>query len=96
MSLEDYETKLSELEYQDRKIRGSIRQLKEEMAGFCPVEIGDEVEVNGYSYRGKIMVVEKIQYIGENYVARNTKFRCTGPILKADGTPGRKTGDHYV
>jgi len=69
-------------------------KLREDWVKYhCPINIGDIVEGNDYSFRGKKMVVEEID-ITDHMVAGvgfrvKWKWIATGPVLNKDGTPGK-------
>ena len=64
--------------------------LKEWAENECPVSIGDIVEVNdGYSYKGKKMVVTEPPFPKLSRWKGEGWFWCaTGKILKKDGSEG--------
>jgi hypothetical protein len=72
-------------------------RIKQEMVKhFCPVKIGDIVEVNsGYSYSGKKMQVDSIK-LRKNSWRGADGFEATGQVLRKDGTPGAGRGEHFV
>ena len=75
-------------------LNDAISRQKDIIASeFCPVKVGDRVEVNGYSHRGKHMVVlgVAIKYIGRNTI----RFVAHGNILKKDGFPGEQIGEWH-
>ncbi|MCP4700471.1 MAG: hypothetical protein GY862_27005 [Gammaproteobacteria bacterium] len=92
--LEILKAELAEIEKRikaEQEIRGDVMA---KLAELCPVKIGDVVEVNGWTFRGKKMLVDDVCYYTRTH--RSTTWKCSGPILKADGTPGKNRGEHGV
>ena len=68
-----------------------IRNLIANWAKESPVQPGDIVKVNGYSYRGKEMRIKEVtvkRRWGDRY-----EFYAKGPIIKADGTESLNSGE---
>jgi hypothetical protein len=83
-----------------RKIDSHIENLKRKhelrredyIKEHCPYKLGDAIKVEGYSFRGKKMVLGKIALVkGWSYGDDPApwKFVYSGYILKKDGTPGK-------
>ena len=56
-----------------------------------PLKIGDVVEVNGYSYQGKLMEVEKLGVEYDRF--EGWTWTATGKVLKKNGEPGLNRGE---
>ena len=54
---------------------------------FSPVKIGDIVEVNRYSHKGKQMQIVSVR-LTFAWNSKNGAIRATGRVLKKDGKPG--------
>ena len=68
---------------------GKMRKLKSELAVFSKHDIGDEVEVTGYSFRGKRMIITAIIIRRDHWKYRSeTTYYAIyrGTVLKKDGT----------
>ena len=93
----ELESRLAQIESVIKSYQGQAKRIKNELVQFCPVKIGDTVTVNGCSYKGQPMMVEKIICMTEKqWNHKEAKYKCTGPILKKDGTPGKNVGVCYV
>lgn len=57
----------------------------------CPVKVGDIVEINGFSHRGKSILVDRVN------VRNNWKtifaFIASGKVIKKSGEPGSQRGE---
>lgn len=62
--------------------------IRRKLAELCPVVIGEIVEANGYSHKGKKMRVDSVSYKPESW-PKETLWKCTGYVIKADGTEGK-------
>ena len=85
---------LAQLRALEQKVEDAKHELHEHMQSmdcFCPVDVGDEVACNGYSYRGKIMVVDKVVF--NRYFGNKYRFEAIGRIKKKDGSLGERTGE---
>jgi hypothetical protein len=83
-----------------RKIDKQITQLKtlhqQHRLDFikenCPHSLGDSIVVEGYSFKGKKMILGKISVIkgwSYNDDPAPYKYQYGGYLLKMDGTPGK-------
>lgn len=87
-----------------REVETAAERLKEAKARIieerCPIKIGDVVETNGYSHKGKRFRVEHI--IAKDRLTwkqdgdHEFEFRATGPIIKKNGEPGQQHGEHSI
>lgn len=74
----------------DEKIEKQKQLIIDEM---CPVKIGDIVEVNGFTFTGKQMRVDRIVLVRS---WKNTyKIKAVGKVLKKDGTVGQISAEWY-
>ena len=77
--IEDIEEEIRILSHKKAKI------IEEFISEKHPLKEGEEVIVNGYSHRGKKMIV-KTRRIKKSYP--NWKWGAEGPIIKANGEVG--------
>lgn len=83
---------LAELKGELRQVQQKIRDLEQRIIDeHVPVKTGEVVEVNGYSHRGKKMVVTRIS---PRHSHKNFEYVARGQILKADGTQGVNVGEY--
>lgn len=93
MNLEESLINLDDLENQKAEIQKQINEAKREIVKqFSPVQEEDEVTCNGYSYKGRRMVVRHVflQNLYSGY-----RFRAKGELLKADGSIGARIGEWF-
>jgi len=76
-----------------KTIEKEIAALEKKLIDNCPTKIGDKVRVTGYAYTGKSMLVDRIT-ISHNYGTSNYSF--SGPVLRADDTPGKLRGTSHL
>ena len=82
---------ISELEIELKYIEMKLHNAKCEFAAQeCPHKIGDKVVINGYSNKGKEMIVDKIL---PTKCSWQGKWRCVGYVLKKDGSKGSLIGE---
>ncbi|WP_028865280.1 hypothetical protein [Psychromonas aquimarina] len=80
--------KLNELAVEKKAIGDAIKaQHKLICDQFCPVKIGDEIEVNGHTFKGKIIVVDEIKLLKG---FSGLFFLLSGNVKKKDGDIGSK------
>ena len=78
----------------DRQIKDLYAKRRETIAAWIeaehPVKVGDVIETNGYSHKGKKMRVAK-RSIYDSF--SKWSWKANGPILKKDGTEGLIEGE---
>ena len=82
---------LHAIEQKAEDAKREVEEHKQAMVRVCPVQVGDEVACNGYSYRGKIMVVDKVVF--NRYFGNKYRFEAIGRVKKKDGSLGERTGE---
>lgn len=93
MNLEESLINLDDLENQKADIQKQINEAKQDVVKrFSPVQEGDEAICNGYSFKGKRMIVRHVflQNLFSGY-----RFRAKGELLKADGSIGARIGEWF-
>lgn len=84
---------LNKLEEEKNKAVDKFSDFKKSLAKYSPVKLGDEIEVNGWSNKGKTMVVNYIaikrEYLGDYY------FFAKGYIKRKDGSLGVQRGEWH-
>lgn len=89
---EDYK-KLLELEAAVEEARKTLDAHRRYLtARYAPVEEGDVIEVNDFSYRGKPMRVRDVSF-SSRYGGRS--FRAVGGLINKDGLPGSREGQSF-
>ncbi len=87
MTLENVEKQLADLIVARGKVTDAISDAVQIRAGLlCPYKVGDVVPVKGFSYRGQICIVDKIDGLLDSWKGR---WRVLVRIFKKDGTPGK-------
>lgn len=90
--MDTYEEGMELITQQKKKVDEAIKELtrlKHEMCRkFSGVNIGDTVECNGWSYKGKCMDVERIDFSPET-----ERFIAVGKVLRSDGSVGANRGE---
>lgn len=85
-----YKERIEEIDQQVKELYSTKRTLmKEWVDAEHPLKIGDRVTVNGYTYRGKTMIVDEL-YINQGW--REWEWIAKGNIIKKDGKPGLQRG----
>lgn len=88
-----YESEIVFINNHIKTLKKRIDDIKKEwIENESPVNIGDKVIVNGYSFEGKEMIVKSISVI-EGY--KGMQFLARGNIIKNDGSEGNRTADWY-
>lgn len=85
----NYLEKYKELKNEKDDTQERINELLESYAvDACPYEIGETVEIKGYSHQGKKGIVSTIEGI-EAFLEEKLLWKVTGNVLKKDGTKSR-------
>ncbi len=91
----NYEEDMKKLDGMKAYIASASKKLAEHKEYLCkqysPVQVGDEVIVNGFSHKGKKMLVTYV-YLKCHWSSRE-KFTAEGKVLKKDGTAGSQTAE---
>lgn len=87
-------SELEDLQEKKEQIVEAIRQKKQEIVDkYSNVKVGDIVISNGYSHKGKEMIVNNIYFSIDHW--KKTIFLAKGSILKKDGSASAFLGEHY-
>lgn len=83
--------KLAELNEEIASLEKQIGRIKENVAiKYAPVKVGEIIYTNGYTHKGKKIVVEQVVFRSR---FGRYEFCARGPVLKKDGSPGLIWGD---
>ena len=86
--------KLNELAVQKKALEDEMKAQRQLICEkHCPVKVGDEVEVNDYSFKGKTIVVDNV-FLKKDY--RGIYFVAIGHIKKKGGELGAKSGKRLI
>lgn len=88
-SLEELQKELSEAKYVLTKAQDAVNSIKYDLAKHCPVKLGDVVEVNYFTNKGKKIKLDRIVYAPEyEYKSKEPRFlyKCNGSVIRKDGT----------
>lgn len=92
--MNNYLEQIIDIETEIKELKQKLKDTKEE---WCknehPLKIGDEVEVTGYSYKGKKMRIDHLGVIKQLLWSEKHVFVATGVILKKDGSKGQQRGE---
>jgi hypothetical protein len=91
--ISDIENLITLISEKQRAIEAVSKQKDLIVHRYSPIKIGDIIDVNGYSFSGKKMVVDSIYFRPDRW--RNTLFVAKGAVLKKDKTRGAHTGEHH-
>ncbi len=90
-----YEEDIKKLDGMKAYIVSANKKLAEHKKYVCkqysPVQVGDEVIVNGYAHKGKKMLVTYV-YLKCHGSSRE-QFTAKGKVIKKDGTVGSQTAE---
>lgn len=75
-----------------RQADSALKELKDILS---PVKVGDVVTVNGYSHKGKRMLVTRVWAELSSYRKEEIVIRVCGDVLKKDGMPGLNSAENY-
>jgi len=92
--MNDFEADLEALKkLKEKKARAAknYSDFLKSMVFHSPVKIGYELKCNGYSHKGKSIVIDHIRLV--EYWLDDYKFKASGYIKKKDGTLGKQRGD---
>lgn len=88
---QSYIDRIEDIDAQIKLLQVQRAELIDEFAGReCSIKVGTTVTVNGYSHRGKKMMVRKI-CVERDF--RGYRFKATGSVIKKDGEPGHQAGE---
>ena len=86
---------LSAIEMSIRNEEETARDIRESLAKECPVKIGSIVEITGYSYTGKRMRVDWIEW-GGKWRWREFGWTVHGSVLRKNNEPGSNLAESFV
>lgn len=69
-----------------------LESFKKELEATAPVKVGDVVEVSGYSFNGKKMLVGRV-HLKDWWGRTRWEWAAAGKVIKKDGTPGEQTAE---
>ena len=90
------------IEAQVKAAHVEIEGLIDSTNKYCPVKIGDIVDVTGYSHNGKKMIINGITFCHKSdggYYGiwmEDVGWMISGKVIRKDGTPGSQTGCHAI
>lgn len=76
-------------------VRKDIDAFEAMLIEQCPVKIGDTVTCNGWGYKGRNILINKVA-VGTDVAGRPKEFVCYGVVLRDDGTHSLNIGTHSI
>jgi len=89
----DYNLEHRRLEACKKLIISQMDKLRQKYADEkCPLKIGEEVTICGWSHRGKKGIIKRVKGF---HAGGRLEWQVSGRVLKKDGTEGNNSFDFY-